>query len=116
MKKIAITAMVLILVSLSITGCLGDKNKFIGTWQFSEGGTLTFYQNDTVSVTLSRANLLFQSSGLFTYSIANNNITFTSRGSSVGITLTFPYSFPNENTLILTSGHTPITLVKVSST
>ncbi len=45
---ISIMAVFIILVSLC--GCLDEKSKFIGTWQYSEGGTITFNNNNTVNI------------------------------------------------------------------
>lgn len=114
MKKIALLAIVVVLISLTLGGCLSDKGKFIGTWQFSEGGTITFFDNDTVTITNIGPLVAVQLSGPFTYSFSGHNITFTSRGSSLGITITFAYSFPDDTTLILSNSRASVTLTKAS--
>jgi hypothetical protein len=89
----------IILVTLSLCGCTDEKSKFIGTWQYSEGGTITFNNDNTVSIDnigpLGQLELI----GVFDYNIANNQVTFTS--GSVGVTLN--YSFPDSNTLVLSN-------------
>jgi hypothetical protein len=112
-KKLPILLVISVLVSLSFTGCLSDKDKLVGTWQGSEGGTITFYSNNTVSIQNVGALVAVQLNGIFTYSLADHNITFSSRSSPVGITLTFAYNFPNDTTLILRNSAT-ITLTKIS--
>ena len=112
MNKIPAILLTTTLICLSLTGCLNDKDRLIGTWQFSEGGTITFYTNNTVSIQNIRPLVAIQLNGLFTYSIANHNITFTSHSTPVGITLTFNYAFTNDTTLILKNSVT-ITLTKI---
>jgi hypothetical protein len=115
MKKIALPLVLVILISLSFSGCLGDKGKFVGTWQYSEGGSITFYDNNSVSITNIQPLGVIQLDGLFTYSIATNNVTFTSSGSSgVSVNIAFAYSFPNDNTLVLTRSGISLTLVKTT--
>ncbi len=112
MNKIPAILVVTALICLSLTGCLSDKDKLIGTWQFSEGGTITFYSNNTVSIQDIRPLVAIQLNGIFSYSLADHNITFTSHGNPVGITLTFTYTFTNDTTLILQNSVT-LTLTKV---
>jgi hypothetical protein len=109
-KKLLIGGLILILLSISLTGCLDEKSKFIGTWQFSEGGTIVFNNDGSVVITdispLRDLSLI----GTFTYTIANQQVTFS--GGSIGVTLS--YSFPNDNTLILSNdAGLSLTLTKV---
>ena len=94
-----ITIIVIIFAAIGLATVLDEKGKFIGTWQYSEGGTITFNNDNTVNIDnigpLGDLELI----GVFDYSIDNNQITFKS--GSVGITLN--YSFPDSNTLVLSN-------------
>lgn len=115
MKKLLLLACIIMLLSLTLGGCLSDKGKFIGTWQFSEGGTITFFDNDTVNINNIGPLVAVRLTGPFTYSLSGHNITFTSRTSSpIAITITFAYSFPDDTTLVLTNSRTTVTLTKAS--
>ena len=99
-----------ILLIAGLSGCIDEKGKFIGTWQYSEGGTIAFNNDNTVTIDnigpLGDLELI----GMFNYNIANNQVTFTS--GSVGVTLN--YSFPDSNTLVLSNtAGLSITLTKV---
>jgi hypothetical protein len=100
----------IILVTLALCGCVDQKSKFIGTWQYSEGGTITFNNNNTASIDnigpLGDLELI----GVFNYNIANNQVTFSA--GSIGVTLN--YSFPDSNTLVLSdTAGLSITLAKL---
>ena len=99
MKKIALLAIAALLTTLAFSGCLSDKGKFIGTWQFSDGGTITFFNNDTVTIQTVHPMVVFQLNSVFTYALSGNNVTFTSRGSPIAVTITFTYNFPNATPL-----------------
>jgi hypothetical protein len=92
--------MLVILTTISLSGCLDEKSKFIGTWRTSGGeGTLTFDNDNKVIVTGQLGDLSL--SGTHTWAVADGKITFTSEsGGSAGITL--DYRFPTDNQLILT--------------
>jgi len=109
-KVIGGVIILILLVTLGLCGCIDEKSKFIGTWQYFEGGTITFNNDNTVSIDnigpLGNLELI----GIFTYNIANNQVTFIS--GSVGVTLN--YSFPDSNTLVLSNtAGLSITLTKV---
>jgi hypothetical protein len=92
-----------------LSGCVDEKSKFVGTWNFSEGGSIVFNNDGTAVITdidpLSDLAVV----GTVTYSLANQKIMFSA--GSVGVTL--DYSFPDSNTLILTSnGGVSLTFVK----
>lgn len=53
-----------------------------------------------------------QLTDISTYTLNDHNITFASHG-SIGITITFTYSFPNDTTLVLSRPQTQLTLTKV---
>ncbi len=114
MKKIALLAIVIVLIFLNLGGCLSDKGKFVGTWQFSEGGTITFFDNDTVTITGISPLGALQLNGMFTYDLSDHNVTFVSRGSTIGITVTLAYSFTNDTTLVLSNNQASLTLTKSS--
>ena len=65
-------SIILIITTISLAGCIDEKSKFIGTWQYSSGGTITFNNDDTVNVDnigpLGDLELI----GVFNYNIANN--------------------------------------------
>jgi len=94
-----IAIIVVIFVAIGLAMVLNEKGKFIGTWQYSAGGTINFNSDDTVNIDnvgpLGDLELI----GVFDYSIANNQITFNS--GSIGVTLN--YSFPDSNTLVLSN-------------
>ncbi len=105
---IAILAILVIVVGLC--GSIDEKSKFIGTWQYSEGGIITFLENNTVSIDNIDPVGDFKLLGIFDYTITNNQITFTSK--SIGISLN--YAFPDSNTLILVNDAALlITLIKI---
>jgi hypothetical protein len=94
-----IAIIVIILAVIGIAMVLDEKGKFIGTWQYSDGGTITFHNDNTVNIDnigpLGEIELI----GVYDYSITNNQITFTS--GSIGVTLN--YRFSDVNTLILSN-------------
>ena len=113
-NKILIGAVIAIIVvifaAIGIAMFLDEKGKFVGTWQYSAGGTITFNNDNTVNIDnvgpLGDLELI----GVFDYSIANNQITFNS--GSIGVTLN--YSFPDSNTLVLSNdAGLSITLTKI---
>jgi hypothetical protein len=103
--------MLVILTTISLSGCLDEKSKFIGTWTTSGGdGTMTFNNDNKVTVTGQLGDLSL--SGTYTWAVADEKITFTSEsGGSAGITL--DYRFSTDNQMILTgSSGGSITLTK----
>ncbi len=108
-KKILIGGIIILILSISLTGCVDEKSKFVGTWSFSSGGTITFNSDDTAVNTDIGPLADLAIAGTVTYALANQQITFTA--SSVGKTLN--YSFPDSNTLILTNNAgLSLTLIK----
>ena len=108
---LVIGIMLVILTTISLSGCLDEKSKFIGTWATSGGGgTMTFNNDNKVTVTGQLGDLSL--SGTYTWAVADGKITFTSEsGGSAGINL--DYRFPKDNQLILTgSSGGSITLTK----
>jgi hypothetical protein len=101
MKKIlGVVGIVLVLCLCSLSGCLDEKSKFIGTWKTQdESVTMTFDSKNKVTITGSGPLGFFSLSGVYDYSLADQKITFLSGGS--GITLN--YSFPESNQLLLSN-------------
>jgi hypothetical protein len=93
--------MLVIVTTISLSGCIDEKSKFIGTWRTSDGdGTMTFNNDNKVTATGQLGD--FSLSGTYTWAVADGKITFTSEsGGSVGITV--DYRFPDDNQLVLTS-------------
>jgi hypothetical protein len=115
MKKqkqfVIVGIMLVMLTTISLSGCTDAKSKFIGTWTTSGGGgSMTFTNDNKVVVTGQLGD--FSLSGTYTWAVASEKITFTSEeGGSAG--LTFDYSFPASNQLILTgSNGGSVTLTK----
>jgi len=103
--------MLIILTTISLSGCVDEKSKFNGTWRTSGGdGSMTFSDDNKVTITGQLGDLSL--SGTYTWAVADGKITFTSEsGGSAGITL--DYRFPTDNQLILTgSSGGSITLTK----
>ena len=94
-----IAIIIIIVVAIALTMILDKKGKFIGTWQYSAGGTITFYDDNTVNIVNIGPLGDLQLLGVFEYKIVNNQIIFNS--GSLGVTLN--YSFSNSNTLILSN-------------
>ena len=101
MKKLLIGIGILALICFTcFSGCLDEKNKFVGTWQNQDGSTsMTFDSNNKVTITGSGPFGFVSLSGIYDYSIANQKITFSS--GDTGITLN--YSFSTSNKLILSN-------------
>ena len=95
-----IIIIIIIIVAIGLFMVLDEKGKFIGTWKYSTGGTITFNNNHTVNIDnigpLGDLELI----GVFDYYIADNQIMFNS--DSLGVTLN--YSFSDSNTLVLSNG------------
>jgi len=115
MKKqkqfVLVGIMLVMLTTISLSGCVDEKSKFIGTWTTSNGdGTMTFTNDNKVTVTGQLVDISL--SGTYTWAVAGEKITFTSEsGGSVGMTL--DYRFPTSNQLIFTNSNGgSITLTK----
>lgn len=91
-----IGSMLVMLTVISLSGCLDEKSKFIGTWR-SAGGETTFTFNSN-AVTISGTGDLGLT-GSFDYTVADNKITFSS-GGSLGITMNYRFS---DSTLIIST-------------
>jgi len=107
-KTIVIGIMLVMLATITLSGCTSTEDKFIGTWTTSGGdGSMTFAK-DNVTVTGQLGDISL--SGTYTWAIAGEKITFTS-GGTLGVTLS--YSFPTDNQLIFTNSNGgSITLTK----
>lgn len=110
MKKliVIIGVMLVMMATIALSGCT-ETSKFVGTWTTSGGdGTMTFSDNTVLAtIQIGDASL----SGTYEWAIANQKITFTEVGGTLGITL--DYSFPTSSQLILTNSNGgSITLIK----
>ena len=77
MKKILmLIGALLIFGIIFISGCVDEKSKFVGTWSFSEGGTMVFNNDGTAVITdigpLANLALI----GSVTYTLANQKLRF----------------------------------------
>lgn len=97
MKNIFIILGIFVVISVSsLSGCLDEKSKFIGTWQ-SSSISMTFDSNNKVTITGSGLFGIASLTGTFNYSVADQKITF----SSGDFGKTYNYSFPESNQLII---------------
>jgi hypothetical protein len=87
-----------VLVS-SLSGCVDEKSKFLGTWQTTEGTTFTFANDNTVTITGTGPFGMAALIGTFNYSLASQKVTISA--GSLGITLN--YSFPSSTQLNLSN-------------
>jgi len=115
-KNLMIIGMIIIIIIVFVAIGMGmifnEKAKFMGTWQYSEGGTITFKNDDSAVIDRQIigpfifTNLI----GNINYKIANQQVTFTA-GS---VSISFYYNFIAQNTLVLTNnGELSITLYKI---
>lgn len=101
MKKLVIGIGILAILSvICLSGCLDEKSNFIGTWQTQDGSTtMTFDSNNKVTITGTGPLGFLSLTGDYDYSIANQKITFSSGDTGI----TFNYSFPESDQLILST-------------
>ena len=101
MKKLfSVLGILFVLCICCLSGCLDEKSKFIGTWQYQDGSmSMTFDSNDKVTITGSGPLGFFSLTGVYDYSIANQKITFLSGDTGV----TVSYSFPASDQLLLSN-------------
>ena len=105
MKKqkqfVIVGIMLVMLATVSLSGCTDAKSKFIGTWTTSGGGGSMVFTNDNkVTATGQLGDISL--SGTYTWAVAAEKITFTS-GGSLGVT--YDYRFPTANQLIFTNSN-----------
>lgn len=99
-KNILIIVLSLFLVFISFSGCLDEKNQFIGTWEAQNGNTtLVFKENNNVSISGDGPLDIIELTGNFEYLVGENTITFSS--GSFGVTLN--YQFPESDELVLSN-------------
>jgi hypothetical protein len=95
MKKqkqlILVGIMLVTLTTISLSGCLDEKSKFIGTWRTAGGETTITFNSNTATIVGTGPLVLASLTGSFNYTIANNKITFSS-GGTLGITLNYSFS------------------------
>ena len=99
-KNFLIIGLTLFLLFIGCSGCLDEKNQFIGTWEAQEGNTtLVFKKNNNVSISGDGPLDIIELTGNFEYSVGENTVTFSS--GSFGVTLN--YQFPESNELVLSN-------------
>lgn len=114
MKKqkqfVIVGIMLMMLATVSLSGCFDEKSKFIGTWATSDGnGTMTFTDDNKVTATGQLGD--FSLSGTYTWAIADEKITFTSEsGGTLGVT--YDYRFSDNQLIFTNSNGGSITLTK----
>ena len=103
MKKqkqlVLVGVMLVMLTTISLSGCLDEKSKFIGTWRTAGGETTITFNSNTATIVGTGPLGLASLTGSFNYTIANNKITFSS-GGTLGITLNYSFS---GSTLIISN-------------
>jgi hypothetical protein len=107
-KQLMIVGIIVIFITVGLSGC-NEQGKFLGTWQYSAGGTITFNNDNTAIINNIGLLGLTEFIGTTTYEIGNNQVTFTYGSLSVSLN----YYFQDSNTLVLTSNAgDSITLIK----
>jgi hypothetical protein len=106
-----IAAVIIIIIIIAAFFILtNEKGKFIGTWQYSASGTITFNNDNTAIIDNIGLLGLTEFIGSVNYEVGNNQVTFTSGSVSVSL----DYNFYDSNTLVLTNyAGDSITLTKV---
>ena len=90
-KQVAILGVFLVILVAGLSGCVDEKSKFIGTWKTAGGETTLSFDSDTATFVGTGPLGVASLTGSFNYTIANNQITFSS-GGTLGITLNYSFS------------------------
>jgi hypothetical protein len=90
-KQVAILGVFLVVMVAGLSGCVDEKSKFIGTWKTAGGETTLSFDSDTATFVGTGPLGVASLTGSFNYTIANNQITFSS-GGTLGITLNYSFS------------------------
>lgn len=99
-KRVFVIGILLVLCVSCFSGCVDEKSKFIGYWFNEDGTTMMFFDSDgKVTITGSGPLGYVSLTGTFDYAVADNKITFSSGDTGI----TFDYSFPESNQLILSN-------------
>jgi len=114
MKKqkqfVLVIIMLVILTTISLSGCVDEKSKFIGTWRTAGGETTITFTSTTATIVGTGPLGVTSLTGSFNYTIANNKITFSS-GGTLGITLN--YSFSGSTLVISNDAGNSVIFTKV---
>jgi hypothetical protein len=101
-KQFVLVGMMLVmLATISLSGCMDEKSKFIGTWKTAGGETTLTFDSTTVTIVGTGPLGVASLTGSFNYTIANNKITFSS-GGTLGVTLNYSFS---GSTLVLSNNN-----------
>lgn len=113
MKKLEMMLgiVVVMVIATYISGCTNqsEKDKFMGSWRSSSGGTMIFNTNDTVNINGSLGN--FSLSGTYKWDIDGTNMSFYT-GPELEFSLR--YQFISSTLLKFTDNdNISITLIKI---
>ncbi|DAC72196.1 MAG TPA: hypothetical protein DSN98_06430 [Thermoplasmata archaeon] len=99
-KQFVLVGIILVmLTTISLSGCVDEKSKFNGTWKTAGGETTLTFDSTTATIVGTGPLGVATLTGSFNYTIANNKITFSS-GGTLGVT--FNYSF-SDSTLVISN-------------
>ena len=102
--------MLVMLTTISLSGCVDEKSKFMGTWRTAGGETTMTFTSTTATIVGTGPLGVASLTGTFNYTIANNKITFSS-GGTLGITLN--YSFSGSTLVISNDAGNSVIFTKV---
>jgi hypothetical protein len=109
-KFVLVGIMLAMLTIISLSGCLDEKSKFIGTWKTAGGETTIMFNSNTTTISGTGPLGLTTLTGSFNYTVANNKITFSS-GGTLGVTLN--YSFSGSTLIISNNAGNSVIFTKV---
>jgi hypothetical protein len=99
-KQFVLVGIILVmLITISLSGCVDEKSKFIGTWRTAGGETTLTFDSNTATFVGTGPLGVASLTGSFNYTIANNKITFSS-GGTLGITMNYSFS---DSTLVISN-------------
>ena len=109
-KFVLVGIMLVMLATISLSGCVDEQSKFIGTWKTAGGETTITFNSNTATIVGTGPLGVASLTGSFNYTIANNKITFSS-GGTLGIT--FNYSFSGSTLVISNDAGDSVIFTKV---
>ncbi len=92
-NNLGLIAIILLLLILSLSGCIGEESKFVGTWETSNGIDMFTFNNDKT--------YSFQSD-TGKYTVENGRLILTS--DLTDITVSFNYHFSDNNNQLTVEG------------
>jgi hypothetical protein len=89
-KQIIIIAVVVLILIVGLSGCLSDKNKFVGQWEMQGMIVFTFREGGTYTSTVTSG----------TYEVKDGKLIC--KATNINLVLSYYYTFAdNDNILIL---------------